>query len=259
MLLLPGVNNLEISINEVPANCEQKEIIGATKVTCPVSVKSDYFVKFSFDTSFPLVSLDERKLFSQDLNFNTTIEKFTFRLKLPERAILPEETSKFVTPEPTKLYSDGRRIILAYEVENAESFRASVIYESAKKSPVAAFLAILFLIAIVFGLALYKFKSKAKTETREKPRPEEAKIAAEKPMEIAKAEQKEEKLYLLPDEKGIIYILKQAGKPIRQRDIEKQITFSKAKLSRVLRGLEERGIIKRIPRGNTNLVELIKQ
>jgi uncharacterized membrane protein len=259
LLLPPGVRNLAASVNDASVVCQQKEVIGATQVNCPVPVSSDYFVNLEFETTFPIVSLDDRKLFSQDFSFNQTIREFNFRLKLPERAVLPEPVEQFVSPEPTRIYSDGRRIILSYEASGINVFDTSVIYEPAKGPTTNLTLAVSFLVLVAVGLLLMKL-GKSKRKTGESPRPVASKAAPyAKELPKEKKEEPEDKLYLLPDEKGIIKILKDAGKPVRQRDIEKHITFSKAKLSRVLRNLEERGIIKRIPRGNTNLVELVKK
>ena len=274
LFLPPAVKDLVAKVNGAPVICEQEEILGFTKVTCPVTPATitggaDYFIDLNFETSFPIVSLDDRKLFSQDFIFGDSfVEKFNFRLKLPERAVIPEPTGQFVSPEPTRIYSDGRKIILSYEAFEIDKSDVTAIYEPAKASSIPLLLAIASLIAIAVGVLLLKAAKKIKQETKEKAKEVAKEVTEEATEKIAeevkkrvkeKVQEKEEKLYLLPDEKGIIHILKEVGKPIRQRDIEKQITFSKAKLSRVLRGLEERGIIKRIPRGNTNLIELLKK
>ena len=243
--LPPNVKNLEVSINDRAISCTQKEILGATEIICPITAKTDYFLKLNFETTFPIISLDDKELFNQRLSLNKSVDKFVFRLNLPERAVLSEPVEKFVTPEPTKIYSDGRHIILLYEILNMKDFEVSVIYEPPAKSPVLMYSLVIFSVLILIGFVVFKYSKKKGP-------------IAEIKSEEKKREQPKEELYLLPDEKGIVYILKQAGKPIRQRDIEKQITFSKAKLSRVLRGLAERGIVKIIPRGNTNLIDLIK-
>src|SRR3990172_1387647 len=226
LLLPPGIRNLAASVNDASVVCQQKEIIGATQIICPVPVSSDYFVNLDFETTFPIVSLDDRKLFSQDFSFNQTIEKFNFRLKLPERAILPEPVEKFVSPEPARIYSDGRRIILSYEAANISSFDTSVIYEPPKGPPNTTVLLVSFLVLIAVGLLLTKLGGKSIRKGEAKPaedgKPEQSKS---KVIPLEKVEEKEDKLYLLPDEKGVVHILKQAGEPIKQRDIEKQVTF----------------------------------
>lgn len=63
--------------------------------------------------------------------------------------------------------------------------------------------------------------------------------------------------YLLDDEKRVIQLLKQAdGKGMWQKNIQTSLGFSKAKLSRMIRNLESRGLIEKIPVGNTNKVRL---
>jgi len=57
-----------------------------------------------------------------------------------------------------------------------------------------------------------------------------------------------------PDEKGIVYLLRDG--PLPQSAIQKKLDFSKAKLSRTIRGMEERGIVRKTPKGKTNLISL---
>ena len=56
------------------------------------------------------------------------------------------------------------------------------------------------------------------------------------------------------DEKGIAYLLRDG--PLVQSKIQKKLDFSKAKLSRTLREMEERKIIEKTPKGKTNLISL---
>ncbi|MCK4327443.1 MAG: hypothetical protein KAW41_03100 [Candidatus Diapherotrites archaeon] len=56
------------------------------------------------------------------------------------------------------------------------------------------------------------------------------------------------------DEKSIVYLLRDG--PLEQSAIQKKLDFSKAKLSRTLRGMEERNILKKTPKGKTNVISL---
>jgi hypothetical protein len=63
--------------------------------------------------------------------------------------------------------------------------------------------------------------------------------------------------YLLDDERKVIQLLNQAEwKGMWQKNIQNSLGFSKAKLSRMIRNLESRGLIEKIPIGNTNKVRL---
>ena len=63
--------------------------------------------------------------------------------------------------------------------------------------------------------------------------------------------------YLLDTEKNIIEELKKADRnELWQRQIQSSTGFSKAKVSRLIRKLESRGLITKIPFGNTNKIRL---
>jgi len=63
--------------------------------------------------------------------------------------------------------------------------------------------------------------------------------------------------YLLDEEKKVIQLLKQSEeKEMWQKNIQSSLAFSKAKVSRMIRNLESRGLIEKIPFGNTNKIKL---
>ncbi len=65
--------------------------------------------------------------------------------------------------------------------------------------------------------------------------------------------------YLLEDEKKIVELLKASpNKMMKQKELWRATGWSKAKLSRTIRRLQERGLIDVRPYGNTNLVSLKK-
>jgi uncharacterized membrane protein len=60
---------------------------------------------------------------------------------------------------------------------------------------------------------------------------------------------------LNPDEKTVVYYLEKHG-DTEQAKLMRELEFSKAKLSRLLREMDERGLVKRTPRGKTNVISL---
>lgn len=236
LFLPPSISNLKVSLNDDFVECTETEIVGATEVICPTP-RVDYFLDLEYETPYPLITVGDRKLFSQDFNFASVIGEFSLEIKLPERALLPAELSQFVTPEPDKIASDGRRIILSYDAEGVDSFEVSIFYDPVEGSKLFAVWIFLGLVGASLAVLLLRNKSGKKKKIKHP---------------------KKNGLHLLPDEKDVLKLIENSSGPIRQKDIETQVDFSKAKLSRVLRGLEERGVIRRIPKGNTNLVELRK-
>jgi uncharacterized membrane protein len=74
---------------------------------------------------------------------------------------------------------------------------------------------------------------------------------------IIKKQNKKSKEYLLKSEQKIIEELEKSdNKQIWQRELQNKTEFSKAKLSRIIKNLESRNLIEKIPFGNTNKIKL---
>ena len=158
------------------------------------------------------------------------------------RLILPEFSAvENAFPAPI-ITSDGQHIILDWK----SSLKANggmplfVIYK--EKSGLSwlwiAGIAVVLAILIIFLLKrkpkIIRVKSKGKTK--------------EKSREIES--------HLLESESAVIKTLKEAKGEMWQKQIQLKTGFSKAKLSRTIRNLEARGLVKRIPLGNTNKIKL---
>jgi hypothetical protein len=154
-------------------------------------------------------------------------------------------------PAPDKIESDGQRIIMRWEFKNlqkGESMPIFVISESVKGiSYLWWVIIILVLISLVIWLWLRKQKKtivKVKAKVKEK-------------RGKAKAEEVEE--FLLENEKKVVQELeKEHRKELWQKQIQLRTGLSKVKLSRVLKNLEARGLIKKINFGKTNKIILKK-
>lgn len=142
-------------------------------------------------------------------------------LVLPEYSVLEKA---FPQPETS---SNGRSILLKWKQK--KGFSAFVVYKEkisfTTKFIIIALMALIAFVAITTVLVLFRLKKKTS---------------------IA---------HLLPQEQVIINILKKE-KEAWQKQLQLKTGFSKAKLSRVLRDLEARGMIKKIPYGNTNKIKL---
>ena len=164
------------------------------------------------------------------------------KLVLPESAVLLEEG--IVSPEPDEISSDGRSIILKWENYNEKQI--VVDYEFLKNRNFIYYLIFGFLILIFLACILFERK-----KHKEKLKKVKIKNKKTKP----KSEIIEE--HLMESEKAIINELKKAEKTqLWQKQLQTNTGFSKAKLSRVIRNLEIRNLIQKIPLGNTNKIKL---
>lgn len=167
------------------------------------------------------------------------------KLVLPESAILSELGLLF--PEPDEITSDGRSIILNWENYNEKQI--IVDYEFAKQKN-SIFYILIFIIILSF-IGYFIFQRKIFKNKLEKVKVKKFKIKKEK-LEIEAIEE-----FLMESEKAIINGLKKADKnQLWQKQLQTITGFSKAKLSRVIRNLESRSLIQKIPFGNTNKIKL---
>jgi len=163
---------------------------------------------------------------------------FTADFKIPEtknltvRLILPESSTLDKAYPTADLTSDGKHIILEWQVQNTKSFPVFISYNEKGNSLLWALIVFVIVIAIA---AFFLIKRKPTPKIKTKPVKE---------------------LHLLESESAVIKALKEAKGELWQKQIQLKTNFSKAKLSRVIRNLEARNLVKRIPLGNTNKIKL---
>lgn len=237
LTLIPRIDNLQVFIDEHKKHCDVEEKVGFSILRCslPEGLAGKHFFKITFSSNYPILEVGNKILFKSEYNPIAKTKKFNYLVKLPVGYIIPEEEGKdisfFINPKPDNIYSDGQRIILSWEEKNLnEKFEVSVFIKKLS-TPVTNFvlLSILFL-AISLTVSFY-FIRKRKKET---PMPS-----------------------LLEKERKIVGALQKAkNHELWQKQLQIETGFSKAKLSRTLRDLEAREIIKKEPLGNTNKIRL---
>lgn len=171
-------------------------------------------------------------------------------LYLPEGAVLDESIS--VSPSPDSTTSDGRRIILNWNDFNDEQIL--VTYEFLDKNTFFYYTIIIILIIIFIAFYITK-QRKFKRELRKHKEKVKNKVKGNR------KEKKEAELTknLFEDEKKIVkYLLDKKDNESWTKEILRDLNITKVKLSRKLRSLEQKEIIKRIPYGNENRIRLLK-
>ncbi len=180
--------------------------------------------------------LEGSYLFNYNIEISKT-NKFELIINLPVGAILSDltETSS-VFPQPDGIGSDGQRIILRWSDENVEleDFRILVLFETSHKESVVSLRNYPILMTFIFGmiiLGMYLFFEKQKEKVKS--------------------------IGLGKNEKKIYDFIKSKGE-IKQKEIQKELDFSKPRLSKLLRNLEEKGLIEKKPSGRTNVIKIKK-
>lgn len=190
-----------------------------------------------------LGTLDTRHVFKYTETLPFEAKEHTFALKLPVGSIIPKEEGKdtdfFITPQPDEVLSDGQRIIITWTQNDLSAVSVSAVTERVQNNTLWVVAIIAVAAAAGAGTAWYVLrKRKAKTPRKKK------KKKAPVPQ-------------FMDDEQKIVNALnKAANKELWQNQLVKETGFSKAKLSRVLRNLEQRSVVSKTIYGNTNKIAL---
>ncbi|MFH1683188.1 MAG: hypothetical protein ABIA37_05330 [Candidatus Woesearchaeota archaeon] len=160
-------------------------------------------------------------------------EKKKITLLLPEKAVLKytlESSQSAVIPKADQVSTDGKRIILSWK--DLEENAILVIFNRDEYFDSWWVFLLIFAVLAAIGLYLYY----------KRPQKEAAGLTQN----------------LFGEEKKLVELLFQEGE-MWQKQLELKSGLSKVKLSRRLRNLEQKGLIKKIPYGNTNKIRLIKE
>jgi hypothetical protein len=237
--LTPRVENLELLIDERDKKCVLEEKEGFSFLHCPFpeGIEGKHYLEVSFESKYPVYEVKNQILYKSEYVPLYPTGDFHYFLRLPKGFVIPEEkdVSFFINPKPKSIYSDGQRIILSWQGRDVSSaFELSVLMEPVGGPTLSALrlLGLLILIALLgFGLALFLRKKK--------------KVEVSYPA-------------LVEHEQVVVELLKNAeGNVLWQKQIQHKTGFSKVKVSRVIRSLVERGVIRKEPWGNTNKIHLI--
>lgn len=241
LILSPNSQDVEISINGALASC----LIQAEFARCGSLPAGAYNINVTYVTDYPIATVGENTLFryTDKLPYPSLSQQVT--LTLPVGYIIPREKGKdedfYVSPKTRDVYSDGQRIILEWE-QKGQELPVSVLAKRVIGPPFGWIAATVVLVILTAMIVTWVILSQRREKTKSKP--------AKRKQVVVPA--------LIDKEQQVVEFLKQNGE-VWQKQIQQSTGFSKAKVSRILRSLEERGVITKTIYGNTNKITLKKQ
>ncbi len=177
------------------------------------------------------------------------VKNFALVVELPEGYVLPEDGVN-VVPKPDEVTSDGRRVIIKWDIEDPipaelREFRVSVRFEKllAPETP-AQGVVLLMVLASAFLVLLLAYRLFS-LYSRLKEKGGKAELAEK--IDILK-EDEQRILKMIIDEEGI-----------EQRKIQAETGFSKAKVSKIISELEKRGAVRKEQIGRKNRLYLAEK
>lgn len=236
-------------MDDTPRECK----IENNTALCGSTKADKHIFTIRYTTGSVLGTFEDRMLFrfNEQLPFKTS--EHTFILKLPVGTIIPQELGKdvdfFLTPKATEVLSDGQRIIITWTSRDANEIGISAVIQPLKTSYVPLII-IMAIAALVGGWGTWYYLTNRKqpkaTKRKTKAKPEH-KLPEPAPLVPQ----------FVAHEQKVVHLLTEApNQELWQKQLLATTQFSKAKLSRIIRNLEERGVVTKTIYGNTNKIGL---
>lgn len=233
---LTSSKTIEVNLPDGFASFESKNAYEISENKLTIEGKN---IVFSF-VNPDAIDAGERYYLTNKIKAPVDIDRLKVTLILDEGFVARE-----IYPQAQDIESDGQKIMITWQFVNftaGSSLPIFVIFENVKTSSYLLWILVgLLIIAIVF-VVLRKRKEKIIIKARRKK-------TGEKIEEVER--------YLLDNEKKVVQELGK-DKELWQKQLQLRTGLSKVKLSRVLKNLEARGLIKKINFGKTNKILLKK-
>lgn len=238
------ISDLSASSTAGPVQCEA-DVRGVSRVVCSMSLTEDRkTIQVNFRSEDLVKILGSRFLFSSDYTLSQNIRLMIVSVKLPEGMALVDDgggnPGRLTFQQNATTASDGRRIVVNWELKNIPTgtpLRFEIFYESLvnpfwNQLRIRYFLAFGVAMAVVLAFLLMR-----------------------------RAKKSEELVVSVLDEyeRKVMGAIHTAGGVINQRKVVQDLNLSKAKVSRIVKSLAERGVIEVEKRGRTNILKEVKK
>jgi len=241
--IIGKIENFAATSNAGPINCV-KLIGGISYINCTMNLTAEKrTVEMSFETDDFVKTLEKTFFFDADMSINKNIGQVFVSAKLPQgTGLLAGDmvAAKISYYENSTKITDGRRIIIQWNLNNIQArqpLRFQFLYENVEVPPIFSIRLRYFVFmgvaaAAIIAFLIYRYKIKP------------------------------EKLVLsvLDDyERKVIDIISANKGVANQKKIVQETNLSKAKISRVVKSLAERGLIEVERSGRTNILKIVKK
>jgi len=227
--------NFNILINGEHSDFNFSRIDNSKNVIIPLTSNSQN-VEVYYSTSY-FLDKGKHSYFVGLFHNAQSTERLYISLILPEQALLARNINALnppVNPYPTSIDTTGRQLIINWVQENVTAghkISFFVVYEGKANNLGYLIFMIVSILIIITMFILYINSKKGTIQNN---------------------------LHLLEPEQHIFSILQKAKENVMwQKELQIATGFTKSKLSRTIRNMEQRGFIKKIPYGATNKIQLI--
>jgi len=238
--IIGRVKNFQARDVEGPINCTV-EVSGVSSINCDLNLTEEKrSIEMSFETPDFIKALENKFFFRNDFSLDKNITNAYVSIRLAEGFAISEPKETITFPKNLTTISDGRRIILIWnlkDVKTDEKLNFEFLYERLFSPLPFLFRLRYFAVfgaaaAAVFGFIWLRYFRK----------PEK--------MILSVLDEYERKVMdIIVANKGLV----------NQKKVVQETNLSKAKISRVVKSLVERGLVEIERTGRANKLKLIKK
>ncbi|MFQ6009690.1 MAG: helix-turn-helix transcriptional regulator [Candidatus Aenigmatarchaeota archaeon] len=238
--ILSPIENVSVYADDKKVSCDITTA-AASKITCNLSEFKPEKMQIKYTARSLVKEIDKKIIFSSDYRVPLPTNNLYVKVNLPEGHVLVKGNEDFAPCFPSDCLhaSDGRKVIVIWNIHNVkigDGLYVSATYENiggvvTKTEMPVVLLAIPFAAIIILILITWFIYKK--------------KLGVKMVLPVLKK-----------DEKIIMEMLIGAKGYLNQKVLVKESGYSKAKISKILKSLEERGIVKLERIGRKNKVFL---
>jgi uncharacterized membrane protein len=234
-----NVENLNASSNAGPVSCELTSGL-ITPVHCSLNLtKEKRTVYIDYETP-SFVKISDKHFFYGDFSLGKSIDSMVVFLTLPEGMVPVKEMESTFPPNATASWDlSGRKLTLTWSLSNLTADRSlifQVLYENMQPSAVSKAIWYIIPLVIISVVLITLFIVRRMKKSREVV------------------------LSVLDGfERKVMDVIIASGGTVNQRKVVQETNLSKAKVSRVVKSLEERGLIEVERLGRTNRLKARKK
>lgn len=242
--VLGRVEKFNVTSIAGPVSCSV-DVSGISSIACNLSLTMEKrTVDIAFETNDFVKVLDNKFYFDVDLSLNKDIDQTFASVRLPEGMAIVNETvlgkPSYSYPENATIIGDGRHFIVVWRltgIKSGQPMKLQVLYEQLQM-PLPFQIRLRYI--AVFGAAVAGVLAFAYIRYFRKP---------------------EELILSVLDEfeRKVMDVVVAAGGAVNQKKVVQETNLSKAKVSRVVKSLVERGVIEVERAGRTNKLKLVKK
>ncbi|WP_414837996.1 helix-turn-helix transcriptional regulator [Candidatus Nanosalina sp. VS9-1] len=240
------ISDVNATLEGEEMNCSTREIALGSEIRCETDRKSNFTVHLNYQVEDLIEYQGKTNIFRYQHPIYRPTDEYDLEVILPEGTALmnrENESQQVISPLGAETDTNGRRISVKWHLEPdlGDTLSFYILYEDFTPSEEPAFqsyreLLIIILGLLAIGLVAFLVRRRLRRENLSDEYPD-----------------------LDEDEEEVLDILKESDGEYLQKDLVDELDYSKAKVSGIVSGLVDKGVIEKKKEGRSNKLVIPKK